>query len=231
MCRVPHRSAFKPSLTPPSGELATPLQFGVLYGALYIVAVGTGGIKPNVSAFGADQFNARDPRDMRDKESFFNWFYFSVNIGSLIASILIVYIQEQISWAIGFAIPGAAMLLSVVVFMLGMGRYKHSRPSESPISRVIKVMIAALRNRLAAREDIDDAVEYEASVLHMKVIQKHKHYQRTLFHTAAPVVLGTDSSRTQSQFATCLGSLGILSRAAWHPIRAVQGSSARMRGP
>lgn len=57
---------------------------------------GTGGIKPNVSAFGADQFNEADPRDRREKESFFNWFYLAVNVGSLIASIVIVYIQDSV---------------------------------------------------------------------------------------------------------------------------------------
>jgi len=155
-------SAAHPALTPARGEAASALQFGVLYLSLYVVAVGTGGIKPNVSAFGADQFDPRDPRDARDKESFFNWFYFSVNIGSLIASLLIVYVQEQISWAIGFAIPGGAMLLSVAVFMGGTARYKHSAPSESPIARVVRVVAASLRHRGAPRAAVDAELDREA---------------------------------------------------------------------
>lgn len=49
------------------------LQNAFLYASLYIVALGTGGIKPNVSAFGADQFDEADPQDRREKTSFFNW--------------------------------------------------------------------------------------------------------------------------------------------------------------
>ena len=65
-----------------------------------------GGIKPNVSSFGADQFNDADPQDRREKESFFNYFYLAINVGSLIACTVIVYIQDEVSWTLGFGIPG-----------------------------------------------------------------------------------------------------------------------------
>ena len=143
-------SASIPGLTPTPDKYPSLLQNAALYASLYIVALGTGGIKPNVSAFGADQFDESEPSDRREKTSFFNWFYFSINLGSLLAVTVIVWIQENISWGVGFAIPAVCMALAVVVFIAGSGRYKHVQPSESPFSRVFKITWAAIRSRRRA---------------------------------------------------------------------------------
>ncbi|EFN56879.1 hypothetical protein CHLNCDRAFT_144528 [Chlorella variabilis] len=118
-------SAALPGLTPTPDKYASPLQNAVLYGSLYIIALGTGGIKPNVSAFGADQFDEADPQDRREKTSFFNWFYFFVNIGSLLAVTVIVWVQENISWAVGFAVPAAVMACAILTFVAGSPLYTH----------------------------------------------------------------------------------------------------------
>jgi len=55
-------SSWVPGLAPPQGGLASPLQNGVLLLSLSVIALGTGGIKPNVSAFGADQFDETNPQ-------------------------------------------------------------------------------------------------------------------------------------------------------------------------
>jgi len=70
-----------------SGLRATFGQRALLSFALYLVALGTGGIKPNVSAFGADQFDtANNVTDRRDFDSFFGWFYLSVNVARRVPS-------------------------------------------------------------------------------------------------------------------------------------------------
>lgn len=46
----------------------------------YLIALGTGGIKPDVSSFGADQFDENGETERKMKSSFFNWFYFPINI-------------------------------------------------------------------------------------------------------------------------------------------------------
>jgi dipeptide/tripeptide permease len=93
-------TALIPGWAPPGGneskaatKEASPMQFALMYGALYTIAVGTGGIKPNVSSFGADQFDDTIREERKQKQSFFNWFYFSINVGSLIAVTVIVKIQ------------------------------------------------------------------------------------------------------------------------------------------
>lgn len=45
----------------------------LLFPAIYLLALGTGGIKASVSVFGADQFDDNDPGDVEEKRSFFNW--------------------------------------------------------------------------------------------------------------------------------------------------------------
>ena len=80
---------------PASPQHASRLQFALMYGALYTIAVGTGGIKPNVSSFGADQFDDTSRVERKQKQSFFNYFYFSINVGSLLAVTVIVKIQAR----------------------------------------------------------------------------------------------------------------------------------------
>lgn len=69
------------------------IQIGVLYLGLFLFAVGNGGIKPNVSTLGADQFDEGDPNERKHMSHFFNWFYFIISIGSLLSVTLFVYIQ------------------------------------------------------------------------------------------------------------------------------------------
>eukprot|EP00798_Chlamydomonas_sp_ICE-L_P031612 gene31612-6808_t len=100
-------SSYPPlKMIPAADEDPNWLTYVALCSSLCIIALGTGGIKPNVAAFGADQFDENDAQDRKEKDSFFNWFYLAINIGSFIACTAIVYIQDQWSWTLGFAIPG-----------------------------------------------------------------------------------------------------------------------------
>lgn len=126
---------------------ATPAQYGVFFLGLYLIALGTGGIKPCVSSFGADQFDDTDPRERVKKGSFFNWFYFSINIGALISSSLIVWIQENAGWGLGFGIPALFMGVAIGSFFLGTPLYRFQRPGGSPIMRMCQVLVASIRKR------------------------------------------------------------------------------------
>ena len=61
---------------------------------LFIIAAGTGGIKPCVAAFGGDQFVR--PQQERQLEQFFSVFYFSTNAGCLISTFLTPYLPENV---------------------------------------------------------------------------------------------------------------------------------------
>ncbi|KAL6970088.1 hypothetical protein U1Q18_029793 [Sarracenia purpurea var. burkii] len=138
--------AFKPSdcvdsICPP----ATPSQYAIFFFGLYLIALGTGGIKPCVSSFGADQFDDTDSKERVKKGSFFNWFYFSINIGALISSSLIVWIQDNAGWGLGLGIPTLFMGLAIASLFSGTPLYRFQKPGGSPLTRVCQVFVASCR--------------------------------------------------------------------------------------
>ena len=114
-----------------------------LMAALYVVALGTGGIKANVSSFGADQFDDADPAEAAAKSRYFNAFYFTINVGALIASLLVVNVQSSVGWLAGYSIPAASFAAAFCLFLAGTPLYVHVQPRGSPFSRLGGVLVAA----------------------------------------------------------------------------------------
>eukprot|EP00268_Persea_americana_P044017 TRINITY_DN4442_c1_g1_i4.p1 TRINITY_DN4442_c1_g1~~TRINITY_DN4442_c1_g1_i4.p1 ORF type:complete len:306 (-),score=50.70 TRINITY_DN4442_c1_g1_i4:415-1332(-) len=117
----------------------------VFYLALYIIALGTGGIKPCVSSFGADQFDENDELEKKKKNSFFNWFYLSINVGALLAGSVLVWLQTHKGYGWGFGVPAVAMAIAVVSFFSGTRLYRHQKPGGSPLTRIFQVIVASFR--------------------------------------------------------------------------------------
>ncbi|XP_061994058.1 protein NRT1/ PTR FAMILY 5.2-like [Rosa rugosa] len=142
-----------PALKPPkcldanveNCKKASTLQLAVFYGSLYTLAIGTGGTKPNISTIGADQFDDFDPKEKAHKLSFFNWWMFSIFFGTLFANTILVYIQDNVGWTLGYALPTLGLLISIVIFLAGTPFYRHKVPSGSPFTRMAKVIVAAVR--------------------------------------------------------------------------------------
>ncbi|KAK1355830.1 Proton-dependent oligopeptide transporter family [Heracleum sosnowskyi] len=124
---------------------ASPFQVGIFYCALYIIAIGTGGTKPNISTMGADQFDEYEPKEKAQKMSFFNWWLFSVFFGTLFASTFLVYIQDHAGWGLGYALPTIGLFLSILVFLVGSPYYRHKPASGSPITKMARVLTATIR--------------------------------------------------------------------------------------
>ncbi|KAF8016547.1 hypothetical protein BT93_H1919 [Corymbia citriodora subsp. variegata] len=124
---------------------ASTLQLAVFFGALYTLAVGTGGTKPNISTIGADQFDDFNPKEKAHKLSFFNWWMFSIFFGTLFANTVLVYIQDNVGWALGYGLPTLGLAISIVIFVVGTPYYRHRVPAGSPFTRMGRVIVAAVR--------------------------------------------------------------------------------------
>ena len=125
-----------------------------LLGALAVCALGTGGIKASVGSFGADQFDLSspeaDPREARALARYFNFFYFSINLGAFVASTVVVWVQEEVSWTAGYGVPAAAFALSFALFLAGARLYVRVPPKKGPFARVFRVLWRALWSRRKA---------------------------------------------------------------------------------
>lgn len=152
---------------------ATGSQTAVCFVALYLVALGTGGIKPCVSSYGADQFDDADEVEKGHKSSFFNWFYFSINVGALIASSVLVWIQVNIGWGWGFGVPAVAMAIAVAFFFSGTRLYRYQKPGGSPLTRLCQVVVASLRKYRVVVPD-DKSLLYETSDAESAIVGSRK---------------------------------------------------------
>ncbi|PNX67491.1 peptide transporter PTR3-a-like protein [Trifolium pratense] len=126
-------------------QKASSFQIGIFFFALYIIAVGTGGTKPNISTIGADQFDEFEPKERSQKLSFYNWWVFYILLGTISAETVLVYIQDNVSFAFGYGIPTIGLVVAILIFVLGKPLYRHRLPSGSPLTRMVQVFVAAMR--------------------------------------------------------------------------------------
>lgn len=118
---------------------------GGLYFGLVLIAVGSGGIKPCVSAFVGDQFG---PQQQHLLPRAYGLFYWAVNLGAFLAFALIPVVRDRAGYAWAFGVPGVFMLLATAVFWLGRGYYVRVAPANAAKhSGVLPVVWYALRNQ------------------------------------------------------------------------------------
>ncbi|KAK3157095.1 hypothetical protein QOZ80_2AG0116090 [Eleusine coracana subsp. coracana] len=139
-------------------------QLGVLYLGLYLTALGTGGLKSSVSGFGSDQFDDGHDGERKKMLRFFNWFYFFVSIGALLAVTVLVYVQDNVGRRWGYGICAVGILCGLAVFLAGTRKYRFRKLVGSPLTQVAAVTAAAWSKRALPLPsdpdmlyDVDDA--------------------------------------------------------------------------
>ncbi|XP_017045943.1 peptide transporter family 1 isoform X2 [Drosophila ficusphila] len=133
------------------GPLNLPIETFTMLG-LALIALGSGGIKPCVSAFGGDQFKV--PEQVKQITSFFSLFYFSINAGSLISTTVTPILREDVScfddincYPLAFGVPAILMIISVIVFVLGRSLYKMKPPAGNMVVLVSSTIWTALTTK------------------------------------------------------------------------------------
>ncbi|XP_017700783.2 protein NRT1/ PTR FAMILY 4.3-like [Phoenix dactylifera] len=153
-----------PSLHPPVCEINRQqnceqvhgFNSALLYIALYTIALGEGCVRAALPSLGGDQFDDEDPVESQLKANFFNWFTFGISLGGFIGLTLLVWIENNKGWDIGFGVSALAVLLGVLAVASGVSFYRIQIPKGSPLTRIMQVFVAAFKKRkLVLPENLD----------------------------------------------------------------------------
>src|SRR5207237_10559903 len=108
-------------------DLTPDLRIGALYLGMALIAIGAGGVKPNVSAFVGDQFR-KEQRSLLDRV--YSWFYFGINVGSASSQVATPWLLAgcgglcvSVAVAVAFGVPGVPMALAVLFFLVARPHY------------------------------------------------------------------------------------------------------------
>ncbi|PHT33982.1 Protein NRT1/ PTR FAMILY 2.13 [Capsicum baccatum] len=142
-----------PQLHPPPCKVgqqcktANKSQMGFLAMGLGFLSIGSGGIRPCSIPFGVDQFDSTTDEGRKGIASFFNWYYATFTMVLIIAVTLVVYIQDSVSWVIGFGIPTILMFVSLILFFVGTKVYVYVKPEGSIFTSIVQVFVVTHKKR------------------------------------------------------------------------------------
>jgi POT family proton-dependent oligopeptide transporter len=97
-----------------------------LFAGMILISIGSGGIKPCVSANVGDQFG---PANQHLLAKAFGWFYFSINVGSTFSMFLVPELMQRYGPKVAFAVPGVLMVIATIAFWAGRHKFAHVPPA------------------------------------------------------------------------------------------------------
>ncbi len=115
------------------------------YSALGLIIIGTGMLKPNISTMVGGLYREGDSR----RDSGFTIFYMGINLGALLASLIVGYVGETYGWHKGFSLAGFGMVLGQIVFI---GGRKYLR-GVGNLERDNHLSAEESRNRIFTKEE------------------------------------------------------------------------------
>ncbi|GAB0094456.1 peptide transporter family 1 [Sergentomyia squamirostris] len=124
---------------------------------LLLIAFGSGGIKPCVTALGADQFKL--PEQMKQMATYFSLFYFSINTGSMISTLVTPILRQDVQcfdedtcFSLAFGVPAILMFTSIIIFVAGKFLYVLKPPAGNMLVKVSSCIGNAISVRRKERK-------------------------------------------------------------------------------
>ncbi|RDX68580.1 Protein NRT1/ PTR FAMILY 2.13, partial [Mucuna pruriens] len=169
----------------------TNIEMGILIFGLFWLSIGTGGIRPCSIPFAVDQFDLTTAEGRQGSSSFYTLYYTTQTLIMMINQTLLVYIQDSVSWTLGFALPGLFMFISIVLFFAGTKVYAYVKPEGSNFSSIAKVLVAAKHKRhfhLPAAQDTQGGSFYDPPLQEDSEAKQHLTNEFSCLNKAAIIV-------------------------------------------
>ncbi|KAF8403901.1 hypothetical protein HHK36_012007 [Tetracentron sinense] len=177
---------------------------GIFYLSIYLVAFGYGGHQPTIATFGADQFDEMDPKYKHSKASFFCFFYFALNVGSLFSNTILVYFEDSGKWTLGFWVSTCSAIIALILFWLGTPGYRYIKPCGNPLPRVAQVIVAVARKwDIVIPTNGEKLYEVEGSESAIKGSRKILHSNEFRFLDKAATMTTKDIGGQMSPWRIC----------------------------
>ncbi|PNT74796.1 hypothetical protein BRADI_1g22087v3 [Brachypodium distachyon] len=177
----------------------------IFFSGLYLAAFGCGGVRSALLPLGADQFNNENSLDRQKRRNFFSLFYICVIFGVITSGTIVVWVQENVSWALGYGIATTCIALALACFMIGTPIFRQREPSGSPVKSIFQVIVTASKNmRLEIPADSSLLYETRSKNTH-KVELKLAHTDDFRFLDKAAIIsdLSIDNGNCGSSWRIC----------------------------
>lgn len=110
------------------------------YSSLFLIILGNGFFKPNISTLLGNLYN--DPKYKDHKDAGYNIFYMGINIGACVCNLFAAYMRNKYGWGYAFATAGVGMFIGITTFLIGLRHYRHVdiikavQPEDMPLSNI-----------------------------------------------------------------------------------------------
>uniref|UniRef100_A0A0A9E7B7 Peptide transporter n=1 Tax=Arundo donax TaxID=35708 RepID=A0A0A9E7B7_ARUDO len=172
-------SATLPSLRPPPCDQradcapATLSQRLVYLTGIYLCGIGIGRAKAAIVSFGAEQFeddSGKNAAERERKASYFSLYYGVCNLGMLTAGTLLVWVEDKVSWGLGYGVCASLVAVAVAGLAATAPVYRIVPPVGSPLKSVCQVLVA-FTQKLELKVPEDAAELYEEEHLKTPLIE------------------------------------------------------------
>ncbi|XP_027435688.1 solute carrier family 15 member 3 isoform X1 [Zalophus californianus] len=131
----------------------TPYCAPTLYSGLLLLALAASSVRSNLTSFGADQVMDLGRHASR---RFFNWLYWSINVGAVLSLLVVAFIQQNIDFLLGYSITVGCMGLAFFIFLFATPIFVTKPPTGSQVSSMLKLALQNCCPRLWHRHSARD---------------------------------------------------------------------------